>query len=551
MTTASLTRKSLALRALCAAGLAAGIFASAAAVQGQSRTRVEPYLQIQQVLNADLNGGDVLTYTGVGGGVEVSIEGRQVRASVSYDYQRRIAWEDDLADDDVHSGLAAVQVAVVPNMLTFDAAAMATRSHSDIDAPVPGYRTADDPNLVDVYAVFGGPSLSTRAGPATITASYRLGYVHVDDHGLSNEFGEPDQPRFDSYNSSTVQSASASIGMAPGELPFGWTVAAGWSREDAERLDATNDAKFVRGDIVVPVSPTIALTGGVGYEDIGSSLQDFRRDAGGLPLLTANGELIPDPSRARLRPYDQEGFIWDVGAIWRPSSRTELQGRFGHRYGGTTYLGSLRHRINRTYGLTASVYDSVSSFGQLLTLNLNNVPVSFNAGRNGVNGGLGGIGNCVAGTDPGSGTCFDDAFQSINGSTFRVRGADAQLSGERGRWSFSGGAGYVSRRYFAPPATANIFSRDRVTDESFTIQGNLGRRLTSNSGINANAYTGWYDGGAPGSGASWSSGVTGSYYRTVMDDRLQANIAAGLYHVDAGPFDSTVASILLGLRYGF
>jgi uncharacterized protein (PEP-CTERM system associated) len=290
------------------------------------------------------------------------------------------------------------------------------------------------------------------------------------------------------------------------------------------------------------------LTAGAGYEKIKSSQQDILRDSSGLPVLTANGDLIPDPSKPRLLAYDQSGLIWDVGVIWRPSPRTELQARAGRRYGGTTFVGSLEHRINKAYGISASVYDSVDSFGNLLVTDLAGVPRRFNNRRS--NTGLGATGGCVFGTDPGSGACFDDALQSINNFTFRSRGANVLLSGGRGPWTYGVGAGYDQRRYFAPP-NGNVFVLDGVTDRSFTLHANAGRRLTSRSGYDLGAHASWFNSGIDGAGSSSSMGVTGNYYRTIFNDHLQANIAAGLYHTEAGSDDSTVGSVLFGLRYTF
>jgi len=49
----------------------------------------------------------------------------------------------------------------------------------------------------------------------------------------------------------------------------------------------------------------------------------------------------------------------------------------------------------------------------------------------------------------------------------------------------------------------------------------------------------------------FSTGGTLSYNRTFLMDRLQLLAALGLYYNDNGTIDSTVASILLGLRYTF
>src|SRR3546814_17550199 len=79
--------------------------------------------------------------------------------------------------------------------------------------------------------------------------------------------------------------------------------------------------------------------------------------------------------------------------------------------------------------------------------NLNGLPDEFNVNPNPFNPGIGGVGGCVFGEEGGSGVCFDDAFQSIDSSNFRIRGANILFSGGRGPWSMGLGAGYAQRRY--------------------------------------------------------------------------------------------------------
>jgi hypothetical protein len=536
-------RGALALAALAASGL---LLSSPG--DSQVRSSVHPYLEIQQVLTADFNGGDVLTYTGVGGGIDATIQSRRVTATISYDYQRRIAWNQKIRDHDVHTGLAAAHVEIVPGTLSFDAGAIATRGHADIASPAVALRTADDRALADVYSAFAGPTLNSHVGPVTVGAAYRLGYVYVDDHDVTYGTPPAGAPRVERYRSSTVQNATASIGMAPGHgLPFGWTVGAGYVREDMKRFDSKFDAKYVRGDVVVPLGPTFAVTGGVGYEKSKASQQDILRDGAGLPVVGANGEVYADPSKPRLLTYDESGLIWDAGVIWRPTPRTELQARVGHRYGGTTFTGSLEHRINESYLLTAAVFDDVSSFGRLMVADLSAVPHSFAVPRTGL-GGIGGLGSCVFG-DKGSGICFDDALQSVANFNFRNRGGTIRFTGERGVWSFGLGATYANRRYFAPPGTD--FVLHGVTDQSFTVDGRIGRRLTARSGIDFDAFAGWFDSGRAGTGSGTSGGVTASYYRTIFGDRIQATAQAGLYTAHGDNYDRTYATVLFGLRYGF
>jgi hypothetical protein len=530
-----------------AAAAGISLIAGAAAVQGEPRTSIHPYLEVDQVATMDFDRGEVLTYTGVGGGVDANVATRRVQAMVSVNYQHRVGWNDRLKDHDVVSGLAAVHVDAVPGLLAFDAGAMAARTHADIRVPVPTARSIDSAGIAEVYSAYAGPTLSTHAGPVAVNASYRLGYVKVDDHSLAGAGLPPGAPRVDRYSSSTVHNATVSVGMAPGELPFGWTVGAGYVREDMNRLDSKFEGKYVRGDIVFPVSPTFAVTGGIGYEWLQGSQRDFLRDpTTGLPVLTPGGNLIVDPSRPRLKTIDRNGEMWDVGFIWRPSRRTELQARGGWRYGGKSFTASLSHKINAHSALNAAVYDGVSSFGRLLVTDLNGLPTNFKPPSNG--GGLSGAG-CIFGNDPGTGACFGDAFQSISNFNFRNRGASLRYSASRGPWSMGLGAGYANRKYLAPDSS--LFALHGVTDQSFNLSGNLSRRLTARSGVDFDAYANWYDSGLANTDASFSAGLTGRYYRSIFRDNLQAQIAAGLYTTQAGDFDASYGSILVGLRYTF
>jgi hypothetical protein len=87
-----------------------------------------PYLEVSQVVSAELDSGDVLTYTSVAAGVDAQIRTRRVTVSLGYRYQRNIEWEGDVGDTDIHSGVALVNAQIVPGRLQFDAGALATRT---------------------------------------------------------------------------------------------------------------------------------------------------------------------------------------------------------------------------------------------------------------------------------------------------------------------------------------------------------------------------------------------------------------------------------------
>lgn len=503
---------------------------------GRVRTDASAYLEVSQVLSADLgSGGETLTYTSIAAGVDGTMQTRRVTAQVSYRYERNIDWQDGGVDQDAHAGLAMVNVQVVPGALQIDAGGLATRTGGE--GRVFGVTNRTD--NVDVYSAYVGPTLSTHAGPLAINASYRLGSVWVNDHRANSPLDED-------FDHSTAQSATASIGMAPGRgLPIGWTVGAGYAREDTSgRFDQQFEGMYVRGDIVVPIGATLALTAGVGYEDIQSSQLDFVRDVNGFPVIGPNGP-SPDTGAPRLLTYDQSGFMYDGGIIWRPNSRTELQARAGRRYGGTTYTGSLDHQFNEHSGVHAEVFDTVETFGRALTNDYAGLPVDVDVNRDPLTGGLGG---CVFSKQGQGGSCFDRSLSAITGSTFRARGGSLVFSGSRGLWSYGVGAGYVNRRYARPavPGVASFAQRDEV----WSVYGSLGRQLSRTSDINFDAFASWYSNDVDPDSVR-TLGATLSYNRSLFLERLQMLASVGIYNTDDGTDSATNASALGGFRYVF
>lgn len=516
------------------------VFLGETAAEAQ-RTRVTPYIEVQEVLSADLNGGEVLTYTALAVGVDATVQARRVQAQASYRYERRFGTSGDLASSDVHNGLAAARYDLSRNV-TLEAGALATRARTDFDGDAPGFAFSDSRNLSQVFAGYTGATASGRAGAVALNGSYRLGYVAVD---TSDDLVIPGGRRRDRYTDSVAQQFTASAGMAPGRLPFGWTIGAGYDREDADTLDGRFEGAFVRGDVVVPVSPTFALTAGVGYEEIRQSVRDFRRGPDGSPLLNPRGELIADRVRPRLEAVDIDGLIYDGGFIWQPTRRTELQLRAGRRYGGTSVTGSFSHRIDEGSSVSAILYDGVSSFGRGVAADLTALPTEFTLPRNQL---VGGPNGCVFGGEQ-AGVCFDDSLQSIANANFRNRGVSALYARRRGVWNLGVGANYARRDYLTPDG-GNAFGLAGVADESAGVQASLGRRFTRSSGVEFDGYAQWNGSDRLGSSDLYAYGATGTYYRS-FGERLTGQAALGLYHTTGDDFDSTVASALLGLRYSF
>ncbi|MEM8696158.1 MAG: hypothetical protein AAGE05_09085 [Pseudomonadota bacterium] len=519
------------------------------ASQAQARTDISPYIEVQQVLDFDLSnndafGDDVVTYTSVAAGVDASVATRRIEVGASYRYERRIDWSDDIGDDDIHSGVVRAR-ANITRGLSLEAGALAARSRAEIGGNALTSLTGDNDNSTQIYTVYGGPVLSTRAGPLEIGAGYQISYTHVEDNFTANT--DPNQAAVDYVDNSTYHQASASIGMSPGEmLPFGWVVSGGYEREDASQLDQRYEAYYGQVDVTVPVTPTLALVGSVGYEDIEISQRDVLVDATGTPILDNNGRFQSDPNTPRLLAYDVDEIIYDAGIIWRPSSRLEVSARVGHRYDTTTYEGYLTYQASSSSTLQAAVYNEISSFGRGTTNTLSGLPTSFTLGRNG----FGQFTGCAFGDGDNAGGCFGNDFQSLNAANFRSRGGNIVWTGGRGPWSYGIGAGYQNRRYFAPATNAN-FSLDRVTDETFSLQANLGHQLTPNSSLDGNLYATWFESGIPGETDVFSSGGSATY-SVALYSGLSAQASAGLFANEIeGEETDWLATFLFGLRYGF
>jgi hypothetical protein len=530
--------------------LLAGVSVAAALASipavAQARTEITPYLEISQGVDAQLRGGDdVLTYSSVGAGVDVTVTGERAQAQVNYRYEHRFGWGKRQGDDDIHSGVARANYQIVPRVLSIEAGALATRTRSDIRGAAPTVLTGRDDNITQVYSTYVGPTLKTHAGPVEVNAAYRLGYTAVKDNAFTPVAG---QPVIGGYDDSISHYATVGAGMAPGGvLPFGWTVGAAFEREDTGELDQRFESKGVSGGVTVPITPTVALLGNVGYEDIQSSQRAALLDTAGNALVDGRGRFRVDPASPRVLGYDFEGVYWDVGVGWSPSRRTSLEAHVGRRYGSWSYTGSLTWQTSEQSAFQLGVYDEVQTFGQQLTDALATLPTSFNVRRNPLSQDFGG---CVfSGGGNGAGGCLNPAFQSVNGAVFRSRGVSALYSASRGRWNAGVGLGYAQRTY-RTRNVPGVVSLNGVRDESWFGEGNIGYKLDRDSSIDGAVSASYFNSGIAGAPNVLSTGATSSYNRNF--GRLSATAAVGLYSyaIDDQPGQLN-ASALLGMRYSF
>lgn len=506
-----------------------------------ARVDVTPYIEVGQVLTAELsNGGDVLTYSTVAVGLETSVSTRRAQLAADVRYERRIAWNDSLRDNDVISGLARGRYDLTQG-LSLEAGALASRASVDGRGGTADFGSGDRSNTANIYSIYAGPTFGRRFGDVDVGAAYRFGYSRSEVEFQPNLSGAT-RP-IGSFDESTNHAAIASIGMNPGRLPFGWRVSGGWDRDDAGQLDQRYEGQFGRFDVTLPISPTLALVGGVGYEDIQVSYRPPLTDVAGVPVVDANGRLISDPAQLRTIAFETSGLIYDAGVQWRPNRRVALEARVGRRYDDTVYTGSVTWQASRNTAYQLGIYDNLSTLGRSLSAGLAALPTDFEAFRNGIDGSLSG---CAFGAS--GGTCLTPALNNVTGFAFRNRGATLSMSSHLSAWSVGAALGYDRRTYVANGLTA-IPGLDGTVDQTWYAFLSASRALSRDTSFGMSAYATYFDGGL-GSDAT-SAGASASLSHMFVP-RLQGNAAVSFNAIDQDGFNSRAfASALLGLRYSF
>jgi hypothetical protein len=531
--------------ALAASALAA-VSPAAAQEQPRARTFVQPYVEATQSIAADLNDDDVVTFTTLSAGVDAGIATNRAQGQISLRYDRFFSWDEDDGDGDAWSGLARGAFTVAPGLL-LEAGGIATRTRVDVRGAAPGLLLGDDiDNVTQVYSVFAGPTLSRQVGPATVDALYRIGYTRVE--APDSVTLAPGQRRRDFYEDATNHLASFRVGTAPNTLlPVGLSLASVYEREDAGALDNRFEGFFVRGEVLVPVSPTLALVGGVGYEEIETSSRQPLVNADGTIALDEDGRFVADPAQGRRVDYRVDGVFYDAGVVWRPNRRTEVTARVGERYGSFSATGSLAYQASPTVGVGVVVYDQVQTFGRQLRNGIANLPTSFVSARDQF---VQQYNGCVFGTSGRTpGGCLNAVFQSVNTTSYRARGIDAVISAQRGVHRFGAGAGYSNRRIHTGdlPPGVSVFG---VEDESVYASAFYSRSLTDVSGFDVQTFLNYYNAVGGQDDEVLATGAVGSYFHSF--GRLQTTASLGLYAFQVGDFDDDLtAQALLGARYTF
>ena len=376
----------------------------------RSRVRESrPISRSQQVLSADLgSGGETLDlYQRRRRRGRPRSQTRRVTAQVSYRYERDIDWRRRSSTRMSIPASPWSTLEVVPAC----SARRRRPRHPHRRRRAASSASPIATRHVDVYSALCRPD---PVDPCRAARDQRLLPPRLRQGRRPQRRRRPARPTIST--ASTAHSATASVGMAPGAAcrSAGRSAPAMSARITAGRFDQRFRGQVCprrrrrAGRADPRRSPAASAT-----RTSRSSQRDFVRDASGA--AGDRPERPPDRRSQRAapaRPTTVDGLIYDGGIIWRPSPRTELQARAGHRYGGTTFTGSFGHQINEHHGVSAAVYDRSRRFGHGLTNDLSGLPTSFEVNRNPLTGGLGG---CVFGHEPGSGACLDDRSQSITG----------------------------------------------------------------------------------------------------------------------------------------
>lgn len=511
------------------------------------RAHIAPYIEATQVISAQLAPThDVLTWTALAAGVDGGVDGRNTQASFSVRYERRFGYGKSDSGDTI-SGLARAAVGIVPRTVTLEAGALATRTTTDGGAALPG---SVDPNSgTRLWSAYAGPSVSTHAGDVAITGAYRIGYTEVGSG--RTVAGTPLARNVDVFDHSVTQMASFHAGVAPGEpLPIGIGVGGGWYQEDISNLDQRVRDANVRADVAVPVSDTVSLVGGVGYEKVRVTSRDAVRDpVTGIPVLGSDGRLITDKSSGRRIAYDTSGLTWDAGVTWRPSRRTALEAHVGRRYGSTTYYGSFGWHATRRSVLNVSVYDSIAGFGGTLNRALVDLPTDFEVSRNAVTGDINGCVSSLGTSTTVGSACLTGALGGLRSATFRSRGIQASYSVTAGRLGMGLAAGYDRRKFIAAPGTV-LAAANGVIDSNTWASAWLNGQIDRNSGFATFAYVDWFHSRLDGNDGT-ALGANASYSRAI-GNHLSASAALSIQGIQRSQaVDTWDASALLGMRYTF
>ncbi|EGD58952.1 hypothetical protein Y88_1014 [Novosphingobium nitrogenifigens DSM 19370] len=514
-------------------------------IKPQRRTKIRPYLEVDQDLLAELTPyDDVVTYTTLAAGADVSFGGRRTEGAASIRYEHRFFEAGAHGGSDAVSGLARVRREILPRTLYFEVGGLAARTGFTPTGGTLLNTLANNGSTGQIWSVYGGPALTTHAGVVAINAGYSVGYTEIGS--LHSYVPASGGGALDVFDHSLSQQGSLSASVRPGMvLPFGFGVNGGYLREDVSNLDQRLLDWRAGVQLVQPLTRSLALVGDIGWERVEVSQRDAVRDSSGNPVVGANGRYVTDMTQPRKMAYETDGLTWDVGVMWRPSRRTNASFYVGHRYDSMTYYGSFSYNPDRRSSLTVSVYDGISGFGSSIGNAVQQLPTDFEVSRNPFTGDIGG---CAVGTS--SGGCVNGVLGSAASSIFRGRGVNIAYGTQFGHVHAMVGAGYAWRRYIAASGTVLAEANGRV-DRNWYLTGGISGPIDQRSSYGLTAFGALYrsDRVYAGDAANW--GVIGSLNRQ-FTEKLLGTASLGIEGVNRQLTPDELDILArLGLRYIF
>jgi hypothetical protein len=516
-----------------------------AAIKKRRRTRIIPYLEIDQSVYDQVSPhAPVETYTTAAAGVDVTFADARTTGVASLRYEHHFEEAGGIGNSNTFTGIARTTTEIVPRTLSFDFGGLATRTAIAPDGGILTNPVNNVGSLYQIWSVYGGPALSTRAGVVGIKAAYDVGYNEIDQ--LRAYVPAAGGAPVDLFSHSLSQQATASAGVRPGEvLPFGVTLMGSYLREDLSSLDQRLIDERAGVQFMQPVSRTVALVADVGWEKVVVSQRNAVIDANGNPETQANGQYVVDSSAPRQLAYKTDGLTWDVGVVWRPSRRTTASAYIGRRYDSTTYYGSLYHAPDSRQSLNLTVFDGIYGFGSGMMTALQQLPTDFTVTRDPFSGNVGG---CFLGSTAGS--CVTGALGSANALIFHTRGFNATYGVALGHMNLSLGGGYVSRRFIAAPDTV-LASENGALDQTWYVDAGLSGPIDRQTRFYVNGFASLYrtDAFAYGDTGDW--GINGSLIHH-LSDRLVGTASFEVMGVRPQVSPDQLEMLgQVGLRYNF
>ena len=508
------------------------------------RVTFHPYIEAGEVADWGISPRtQVLTYTEVAVGADAQFNGNNTQGTVSLRYQRNIGYGEQASGDSV-TGLARMATAIIPGALRLDYGGLATRAYVSSSGAV--NPDVAGPNLAtsQIYSGFVGPTLHTHMGLAQVDGHYRLGYTKVGSPDFGTVAAGQTNPQ--AFSHSWSQDAGGAITFAPHEpLPVGIGFDGNWSQENDSLLGQRSIEEHIHGTLTVPVTHSLAVIGGLGFEHDQVASYNAVVDANGNPVLSGNGQYISNTAAGRQIAFDTSGLIWDAGVVWKPGPRTSLEMHYGRRYGSDGAWGTFSWRPDQRQSINVQVNDTLSGLGGGLSSALASSPTDFVVIPNPT---ASNIGSCVA-TLQGGG-CIAAVLGSATAPVYHDQSVSATYGLNLGRWQTGFGGGYDRRTLIT--GTNNVLgSVDGERDQYYWVDAYASDKLSPHSSILASVNLYRFNSGAGSVGDSTSVHAGGTYQHN-FTQHLTASASLAVDGVNLDSLnESWAASGALNMRYSF